>query len=448
MSGEISYLYLAFLVFQTVFQVVFVCLFGFAAARYKLLTPSIQKHISNLNVNLFTPCLIFSKLASSLSLAKMFELSIIPLLFVLTTGVSYCCSRLTSCLLRLNKPESNFVTAMAVFGNSNSLPVSLTLGLAYTLPDLLWDNLPDDNPEKVATRGILYLLIFQQLGQMLRWSWGYNTLLSKQKPELAENEEDDALFYGNNRSLTAGDIETAPGSECTPLLSSSLSAASDDDSTIDNDAYKSVSAYSNSECDNGQVSILPTLSFARRFFDGVMSFMNPPLYTMIGALIVAAIPSIQAELFTKNGFIQNTFTKAVQSLATVAVPLILVVLGANLNPDENIKSNTKHTSKIIFASLISRIILPSFVLLPLFSILVKLISVSILDDPIFLIVCFLLTIAPPAIQLSQICQLNEIFEKEMAGVLFWGYAVLTLPTTIAAVVLSLRVLDWAGKLMN
>ena len=90
----------------------------------------------------------------------------------MSTGVSYWSSRIVSKALSLNSPETDFVTAMAVFGNSNSLPVSLVLTLSYTLPDLLWDDVEDDNTDKVAGRGILYLLIFQQLGQILRWSWG------------------------------------------------------------------------------------------------------------------------------------------------------------------------------------------------------------------------------------------------------------------------------------
>lgn len=88
-------------------------------------------------------------------------------------------------------------------------------------------------------------------------------------------------------------------------------------------------------------------------------------------------------------------------------------------------------------------ILPTVVLLPLIALCVKFINTSILDDPIFLIVAFILTVSPPAIQLSQITQLNNIYQKEMAGVLFWGYVVLTLPTTIFIVATSLQVLKWA-----
>ena len=62
-------------------------------------------------------------------------------------------------------------------------------------------------------------------------------------------------------------------------------------------------------------------------------------------------------------------------------------------------------------------ILPSAVLLPI-ALCVKYIKASILDDPIFLIVAFILTVSPPAIQLSQITQLNNVYQKEMSGFYF------------------------------
>ena len=89
-------------------------------------------------------------------------------------------------------------------------------------------------------------------------------------------------------------------------------------------------------------------------------------------------------------------------------------------------------------------ILPSILLLPLITLSVKYIGGSILEDPVFLIVGFLLTVAPPAIQLTQITQINEFFEAEMADLLFWGYVVLSLPVSIVVVSSAIYVLQWAN----
>lgn len=442
LNPNLSFGAISLLTFEAVLQVVIICIGGFLAARSGLLNTSGQKVISALNVDLFTPCLVFTKLASSLSVSKLDDILIIPVLFVLSTVTSYGCSRLTSRLLGLNAPELDFVTAMGVFGNSNSLPVSLTLTLAATLPDLLWDQIPDDNSDKVASRGILYLLIFQQLGQILRWSWGFNTLLRKRSqlelstyagvvadPELSERTR--LLDDGALRIETHPPLEGNAGPDC--------NNDTDEDHNL---IIKTISGTS----DNNHSTWVGEkwADFVNsKFVQGFLRFMNPPLYAMAFSIFIASVPSLQQTFFEEDTFVNNTITQAIKQLGSVSIPLILIVMGSNLYPSADVPPPSRNYKKMIFASLLSRMILPSFVLLPLIAACVKFINVSILDDPIFLIVAFVLTISPPAIQLSQITQLNNIYQKEMAGVLFWGYVVLTLPTTIFIVVTSLEVLKWA-----
>ncbi|CAN3371581.1 hypothetical protein DIURU_004021 [Diutina rugosa] len=435
---------IAFLTFQAVLQVVIICVAGFISARTGLLNKNAQKIISQLNVDLFTPCLVFSKLAPSLSLSKMANLAVIPVFFVVSTAISYVCSRVSSAVLGLNHPESDFVTAMAVFGNSNSLPVSLTMSLAYTLPDLLWDDLPNDTADGVASRGILYLLIFQQLGQVLRWSWGYNKLMKKRplrelyhdtqldpdSPVLAQMAEEEAALTIARPSPPMGAGERSPLIQYSSDEEVAIERATFDD----DDSAKYADA---------TITITPRESRIYRVWKGFVSWMNPPLWAMVVSIVVASVPAFQSAFFTPGTFVNNTVTMAINQLSSVSIPLILIVLGSNLAPSTDVPPATKRYHKIIIGSLMSRMILPSIILLPIIALCVKYINVSILDDPIFLIVAFILTVAPPAIQLSQITQLNNLYQQEMAGILFWGYVVLTLPTTIFIVVTSLEVLKWA-----
>lgn len=528
-----NYLHITFLSFQAVIEVVIVCLAGFWAANSGLLNNNATKIISRLNVDLFTPALIFTKLASSLSLRKLLEVIIIPILYAVTTLVSYISATYISSLLGLTEPESNFVTAMAVFGNSNSLPVSLTLALAYTLPGLEWDDIENDNADKIASRGLVYLLIFQQLGQMLRWSWGFNTLLKRQPHDviyaencdIEDNPEPNAAFSTQAASLpeterllqpnSSFDSDTEPRSSSIDSNKSNnlpqvhsygSSNGADDEDTISDptdvdsdvgsvDSEPSVMVLSsemlpNTRKDDGEpIRAIRTVSrnargdlvvqiqdieskgeqddgeethpctnaleesrngensgfeaHFKKFCQGVMNWMNPPLWSMILAIIVASIGPIRYQFYEADGFIQNTLAKAIKELGSVSIPLILVVLGANLAPSSEIPPACKHYSRMIFGSLISRMVLPSIVLLPLIVLCVKYVNISIMDDPIFTITSFLLITSPPAIQLSQICQLNEIYQKEMAGVLFYGYVILTLPVTIFIVVTALQCVAWA-----
>lgn len=418
----LSFSHLSYLTFESVLQVVIISFAGFWCAYTGLLPKQGQKIISLINVDLFTPCLIFSKLAKSLSLAKILEIAIIPLFYALTTGISFLSGKFLSYALGLDVDESNFVIANSIFGNSNSLPVSLTLSLAYTLPDLTWDQIPDDNRDNVASRGILYLLIFQQIGQVLRWSWGYNKLM-----RWSEN----SVHHTNRLSSQLESQESLGASNNTSGIDLQSGSSSNNEEINIRDSPYYVGTFT---------KIKQQLLF---YVSKFISYMNPPLYAMLFSVIVASIPPLQHEFFNDGGFINNTLSQAISEMGSVSIPLILIVLGSNLYPSGETAALTKNHNKLVFASIMGRMVLPSCFILPIIAGCVKFIKVSILDDPIFLVVGFILTVSPPAIQLTQITQLNEFFEAEMARVLFWGYVVLTLPISIIIVTAAITVLQWA-----
>lgn len=553
--------YLIMLVFEAVLEVVCVSLPGYIIAKQGMFNPEMQKFVANLNVSLFTPCLIFTKLASQLTLSKIVELAVIPVIFVVMTLTSYLCSLLMCRIFRLGKRASNFVIAMGVFGNSNSLPISLVISLSMTIGGLHWDRIPDDNDEDVAARGILYLLIFQQLGQLVRWSWGYHVLLAPpgKYDELDDGTPAPAIVQeGRYRdeqqeSGSEDDIENAQGVDPfeTPQFQNSFvglqypydesvdpatansgdllfvnwneSEARNTDGLLTVDGHSrhhsrkstgvngysetnseyptrvqsptspfegssatSISTSSRPESQQGPlatpgpgpdgdltsfpapialhvpISLQPkgpqsTLRKAwKKFRNGAvqiyatfMAIMNPPLWAMLCAVIVASIPKLQALFFTPGTFIQNSVTRAVSQSGNVAVPLILVVLGANLANNTtstelaNLRAK-KHHNKLLVASIMSRMVLPFLITAPILAIAAKWLPISILDDPIFVVVCYLLMGAPSALQLAQICQINGVYESVMARILFWSYVVVILPSTVVLVVTAVEVVKWAA----
>jgi predicted permease len=187
-------------------------------------------------------------------------------------------------------------------------------------------------------------------------------------------------------------------------------------------------------------------------------------------VVVASIPDLQHLFFAEGSFIANSVTRAVTQSGGVAVPLILVVLGANLARntlpkeahDESSEENQIGT-KLLVASLISRMLLPTIIMAPLLALAAKYVPISILDDPIFVIVCFLLTGAPSALQLAQICQINGVYEVVMSKLLFQSYVIWyvfpsvptfhrphtdeinrILPSTLILVMCALEVVEWAN----
>ena len=526
-------------VFEAILEVVCVSLPGYILARQGMLDAEKQKFISNLNTQIFTPCLIFTKLASQLNADKLVELAVIPFLFIGMTMFSYFGAIVLSKFFRFKKRATNYVIAMAVFGNSNSLPLSLVSSLSQTISGLHWDKIPGDNDNEVAARGILYLMIFQQLGQLVRWSWGYNVLLAPadQYPEedayhnsqaeqgqyrddpdnedraVAHSQEeyrDDSNHQGEGLPRSPGRISRPngqsqasghkPGSQ-TPIDITNYASSStlSEESTSSNEGYPTQEVYptptngnlvgrgpgnllghgslpkpgdghliDHEDTADGwkgrrsrfQRKISDTLVAIRRKFsivinqlysampicvqkflstiqrytirfgNGCWEFMNPPLWAMVFAIIVASVPPLKSLFFTDGSFIKNSVSNAIRSSGNVAVPLILVVLGSNLakntlpNEGPKTKEVQKEERNILVASILSRMVMPVIIMGPIYAIAAKYVPVSILDDPIFSVVLYLLLGAPSALQLSQICQINNIYEVVMSKLLFYSYVIL------------------------
>ncbi|KAL6156891.1 hypothetical protein ACJQWK_06479 [Exserohilum turcicum] len=519
---------LTLLVFEAVMEVVCVSAPGYIVARMGQFDAESQKFLANLNTQLFTPCLIFTKLASQLTAEKLAELAVIPVIFVVQTLVSYIAALTVSRICRFNKRASNFVVAMAVFGNSNSLPISLVISLSKTLKGLHWDRIPGDNDNEVGARGILYLLIFQQLGQLVRWTWGFNVLLAPasaykdddggvnnaiESGEYSDDEaqnllddshsdyesgnvtsyatsadcsdsDSDSIFHrgeaqaaanfitptnGNATVRGAGDMTTASNGSANGHLNGVLAAHKKQDAPK---GFKGIPkrtrmalqrsassvSMSTTRVGNRIFKVLPMWlqrvlrkvgRGLSRFLSGVWDFMNPPLWAMLIAILVASIPPLQHLFFTPGTFINNSVTRAVNQSGQVAVPLILVVLGANLarntlpKEDQHSIEDPSVEKKLVIASLVSRMLIPTLLMAPMLALTAKYVPVSILDDPIFIIVCFLLSGAPSALQLAQICQINNVYMGAMSRILFQSYVVWILPSTLLLVMLALETVEWA-----
>lgn len=456
------------------------------------------------------------------------------MLFTVQTLISWLCAYCFSKMLRLQRRPRNFVTAMSVFGNSNSLPISLVLSLSHTISGLHWSALPRDNDSDVAGRGILYLLLFQQLGQAVRWSWGYHSLLKPKKDypeyknEILEegarpaaeepytdevanapkasggshdgsqgaltpgqnDESDDHDQYSpagrtpvpgssNNGSPTESDDDEAGGAHSpqkpnNPQIIEPVSGENDNTNNNNNNTEEAEQQQTPeivpfphiTESDNDHETFIKNFKAAwARNVDSAKSstrsarskaydrlpkplqracdvvtlaagntylflkkYMNPPLWSMFLAIIVASVPKLQGLFFDKTSVMEKTVTTAVGSLGGVAVPLILVVLGANLaRKTQGVESRDPEEAalgrKLLVASLVTRMVMVPLVMGPVLGLVVKFIPVGIFGDPIFVVVCFLLMGAPSALQLAQICQLNEVFEGVMAKILFHGYVI-------------------------
>ncbi|KAF5310729.1 hypothetical protein D9619_007661 [Psilocybe cf. subviscida] len=185
-------------VFNSIFQVFLLCVAGYILAKNGILDKKTQKQINRLNVSLFTPALLFSKVAFYLTPEKLRELWIIPIWFVIVTCASMAVARVLGWTFGLRQSQRSFVAAAAMFMNSNALPIALMQSLVVSVPDLAWGS--DDNKNAMLGRALTYLTMYSTLGMVVRYSYGV-ALLSR---------ADTIQLPVSNADIRSEDEECAP----------------------------------------------------------------------------------------------------------------------------------------------------------------------------------------------------------------------------------------------
>ncbi|KAK2461148.1 hypothetical protein APHAL10511_006675 [Amanita phalloides] len=377
-------------VFASIFEVFLLCISGYILAGGGVLDKKTQKQINRLNVSLFTPALLFSKVAFFLTPEKLQELWIIPLFFVTVTLTSMTVAFILGTVCRLKKSQRSFAMAAAMFMNSNSLPIALMQSLVVTVPSLKWDK--DDNKDIMLGRALTYLVLYSTFGMVIRWSYGVK-LLSQADDETCETIESP---INERRPLLAsydGRITgfTQPGAESSSVISDgsddsinaerrkkflslpsrrmtfysfpntpipSRSDLAHDSKSTSVTVSVSTSDVEDSDSESGPLhtaksrSSLPAYHQSlkiidrkklerrkkwqiRRVLSAINDFMTPPLWAAAASLTVACIPSLQ-HLFEHH---MQPAERAITAAGKCSIPLTLIVLGAYFYPPPNEERN-------------------------------------------------------------------------------------------------------------
>ncbi|KAF9459670.1 membrane transport protein-domain-containing protein [Collybia nuda] len=353
-------------VFTSILEVFLLCVAGYILAGRGILDKKTQKQINRLNVSLFTPALLFSKVAFFLSPAKLRELWVVPIFFVLVTSVSMAVSFTLGWLFGLKRSQRSFAMAASMFMNSNSLPIALMQSLVVSVPGLEWGD--DDNKHAMVGRALTYLVVYSTLGMILRWSYGVKLLSQADEPELGQQPEVDEttplLGFEHDQGTSSPVIVTddpnmaaapvprppprrrttyyksfpnSPTREAAPLppdtnCSNSIHSATPSLPDVDGTDPEDSPLYSDLPVHNARKSSRTGLyRFKRRFqryWISFNDFMTVPLWAALASIFVACIRPIQYALDNHVQFIKG----AVSSAGKCSIPLTLIVLGAYFYP--------------------------------------------------------------------------------------------------------------------
>lgn len=201
---------------QAILEVFIICLVGYIGGRKGAIDAKTKRTLNKLNQSIFTPALLFGKVAFTLTPAKLGALWIVPVGFVVVSVVSALVAWGMGFIFRLSRSQRAFAIACATFMNSNSLPIALMQSLTYTVESLKWGT--EDSRDAMLGRALSYLVLFSTLGIILRWSYGIK-LLSTADDEVANDEEQAIVVNERDPSTTATTNQNGASNDAsTPLL--------------------------------------------------------------------------------------------------------------------------------------------------------------------------------------------------------------------------------------
>ncbi|KAF9132039.1 hypothetical protein BGW39_000897 [Mortierella sp. 14UC] len=344
---------------EAVSQVLVVVACGVILSRTGYLSQSAQKSISKVNLYFMTPCLLFTKIASTINWTQFKAFWPIPVFYLLFSLASWTVAKVGSRLFRFSKDEEKFVIASILFSNTNSLPMALLQSLAFSAAGdrLLRD--ANDTREAVAARGISYILFYAIFGNLVRWSYGFTLLVPKDKEEEEKPEEDNALPPAAPSVLINVDIPSGSGpSDASVLTVPSTYRNAQSHSQNNGESYQGAfehtplkkpaqqqadpsylhplsmpqsnnnTGMARSPATSISESIL--LQRAQTAYERICQVLTPPLLTALLALVIGLIPALHQLFMSPSSTFYRFFVRPIEGCGAAAIPMILLCLGAQV----------------------------------------------------------------------------------------------------------------------
>ncbi|KAF9914384.1 hypothetical protein BX616_008419 [Lobosporangium transversale] len=328
---------------EAVSQVLIVVACGVILSRNGYLSQPAQKAISKVNLYFMTPCLMFTKIASTISWTQFKAYWPIPVFYCLFSSISWLVAKIGSRLLGFSKDEEKFVIASVLFSNTNSLPMALMQSLAFSAAGehLLRDE--NDTKADVAARGISYILFYAIFGNLVRWSYGFSLLVPRDKTKEEETDYNEQLPPSVVINV---DPSTSRRTDATAsTLHPSYNGAGPDDpaATPTLQTFKPAPintsylhpTYANSSAPSPALSVKSaTKSVLMRATSTVnerlRQVLTPPLTTALIALFIGLVPALHHLFMSPQSVVYRFLIRPIESCGDAAIPMILLCLGAQV----------------------------------------------------------------------------------------------------------------------
>ncbi|KAJ1663692.1 hypothetical protein IW140_004703 [Coemansia sp. RSA 1813] len=406
-----------------------------ATGYFSKLGASELQMLARINVSVFTPALLFSKISKSLDSEMLYDLWFVPILYLILGSAGLEWTRLGGRALGLTDAFRRLCSVAVYFSNVNTIMIPIIEGIAAS-PDsrfLLRDK--NDTPQRMADRAIAYGMIIGIMNNLLRWSVGVAIMSPPKRNSSHVDTSSNARIVptavDSSESLTtlSSHPHTTPYSEGT---AHNLRPSCDEQTCLlVGDAV---------QAESGIAVAASRQAVLTRIWNVVQPCLTPPLCAVVVALLVVLAPPLQEALLRQGSYAYCLWT-AIDMCGQACIPATLLALGAQLaikrkprsqsSDDTSSIEEEHHVSEKEQNRGIMLVVLGRFAVVPacccgiLFAIhsfapwLVPLLR----TDPMLFLTLAIVSATPPAINLLTVAQSLKMYEGESARILSYSYVV-------------------------
>ncbi|XP_010052720.2 protein PIN-LIKES 3 isoform X1 [Eucalyptus grandis] len=383
-----------------------------AMERINLLGRDAKQHVNNLVFYIFSPSLIASKLADTITLSSLVTLWFMPVNILLTFIIGSALAWVLIKLTRTPRHLQSLVIGCCAAGNLGNL-------LLIILPAVCTEtNSPFGDSSTCSTYGEAYASLSMAIGAVYIWCYVYPLMRISAEKRAEETDPKDSTASLNADEVISGGLPE--------IITEPLLASEDSPSPMDCVSQEDEICQTRFE---GKTKILclkkirQHITTITEHIDIKKLFAPSTIAVIIGFIIGVASPI--RKLIIGDDAPLRVIYNATDLLGEAAIPCITLIIGANLL--RGLKRSTVSPVVIIGVITIRYIALP-------------LIGIGVVkaahhfgmvgSDALYQFTLMLQFALPPAMNVGTITQLLEAGENECSIIMLWTYAVASLSLTL------------------
>lgn len=396
-----------------VIQVLLISALGaLMATQYfdNLLSPDIRKALNRIVFLVFTPSLIFSSFAKSVSLEDMISWWFMPVNVGLTFLIGGIAGWILVKILKPNLKLEGLIIAACSSGNMGNLPIVIIPAICDEKGG------PFGARDVCHNNALSYASFSMALGGIFIWTYTFQTIKSRSMKfkalEAAETlKVPNKDFDANAKTLLLRNED----SENTTIEVPTSTYIGDSENQIIADHDQSNDSKKGTESSwHRMIEVLSHL---------LAEVMSPPAIATFFGFLFGAVGWLRNIIIGDNAPLR-VIQDSLQLLGNGTIPCITLLLGGNLT--QGLKSSSVKPLTLI------SIIIARFFLLPVIGLFIVRAAANfglLPVDPLFQYVLVMQYAMPPAMNISTMAQLFDVGNEECSVILLWTYTAAAIALT-------------------